>query len=171
MATRKIVNKHINESSSTYVGVDGELFYDTVTNTLKISDGSTAGGITLNTDGAYTPIVSIIRAQRTSGGNANDVGRWTLTTLSGTATAVAQSLADLTLVFTLTGFTQLPSCAIEMETLYSPAAPDDVTDNFIGSVQSFNSPNCITTFTPDTHKIHITKATTQAVDYYFIIKQ
>lgn len=52
MATRKIVNKHINESSSTYVGVDGELFYDTVTNTLKISDGSTPGGVTLTTDGS-----------------------------------------------------------------------------------------------------------------------
>ena len=52
MATRKIVNKHINESSSTYVGVDGELFYDTVTNTLKISDGATPGGVTLNTDGS-----------------------------------------------------------------------------------------------------------------------
>jgi hypothetical protein len=174
MATRKIVNKHINQSSSTYVGVDGELFYDTETNTLKISDGTTPGGTTLTTDGAgtaYTPIVSIIRAQRTAGGNANEVGRWTLTTLSGTATATAQSLGDLKLVFTLTGFTQLPSCAIEMETLYSPAAPDDVTDNFIGSVQDFGSPNCITTFTPDTHKIHITKATTQAVDWYFIIKQ
>jgi len=56
MATRKIVNKHINESSSTYVGVDGELFYDTVTNTLKISDGTTPGGTTLTTDGsAATP--------------------------------------------------------------------------------------------------------------------
>ena len=52
MATRKIVNKHINQSSSTYVGVDGELFYDTETNTLKISDGNTPGGITLNTDGS-----------------------------------------------------------------------------------------------------------------------
>jgi hypothetical protein len=56
MATRKIVNKHINQSSSTYVGVDGELFYDTVTNTLKISDGTTPGGTTLTTDGsAATP--------------------------------------------------------------------------------------------------------------------
>ena len=55
MATRKIVNKHINQSSSTYVGVDGELFYDTESNTLKISDGSTPGGTTLNTDGSATP--------------------------------------------------------------------------------------------------------------------
>ena len=54
MATRKIVNKHINQSSSTYVGQDGELFYDTVTNTLKISDGTTAGGVTVVTDGTGT---------------------------------------------------------------------------------------------------------------------
>ena len=54
MATRKIVNKHINQSSSTYVGQDGELFYDTVTNTLKISDGTTPGGTTLITDGGGT---------------------------------------------------------------------------------------------------------------------
>ena len=59
-----------------------------------------------------------------------------------------------------------------VSTLANPgSAPDDVTDNFIASVQDFGSPNCITTFTPDTHKIHITKATTQAVDWYFIIKQ
>ena len=54
MATRKIVNKHINQSSSTYVGQDGELFYDTETNTLKISDGTTAGGVTVVTDGTGT---------------------------------------------------------------------------------------------------------------------
>jgi len=53
MATRKIVNKHINQSSSTYVGQDGELFYDTVTNTLKISDGTTPGGVDLT--GGATP--------------------------------------------------------------------------------------------------------------------
>jgi hypothetical protein len=59
MATRKIVNKHINQSSSTYVGQDGELFYDTVTNTLKISDGTTAGGASLNTDGGITGVGTV----------------------------------------------------------------------------------------------------------------
>jgi hypothetical protein len=32
MTTRKITTKAVGESVSTYVGKDGELFYDTVTN-------------------------------------------------------------------------------------------------------------------------------------------
>jgi hypothetical protein len=54
MATRKIVTKNINTTVAAYVGQDGELFYDTVTNTLKISDGTTAGGATVVTDGTGT---------------------------------------------------------------------------------------------------------------------
>ncbi len=49
MATRSIISKNIAESSSTYTGVDGELILDTVTNTLKVSDGTTAGGVDLTT--------------------------------------------------------------------------------------------------------------------------
>jgi hypothetical protein len=52
MATRKIVSKHIAQSASSYVGRKGELILDTVTNELKISDGSTSGGTILNTDGS-----------------------------------------------------------------------------------------------------------------------
>ncbi len=48
MATRSIISKNIAESSSTYTGVDGELILDTVTNTLRVSDGTTAGGVSLN---------------------------------------------------------------------------------------------------------------------------
>jgi hypothetical protein len=48
MTTRKIDTKAIAQSSTTYVGRDGELFYDTVTNTLRISDGATAGGVGVN---------------------------------------------------------------------------------------------------------------------------
>jgi hypothetical protein len=51
MTTRKITTKAVGQSVSTYVGKDGELFYDTVTNSLKISDGSTAGGVNLSTGG------------------------------------------------------------------------------------------------------------------------
>jgi hypothetical protein len=54
MATRKISTKHITGTIGTYVGRDGELFYDTTTNTLKISDGTTAGGVTVITDGTGT---------------------------------------------------------------------------------------------------------------------
>jgi len=49
MATRSIVSKSIGESASTYTGVDGELIVDTTNNTLKISDGSSAGGVALIT--------------------------------------------------------------------------------------------------------------------------
>jgi hypothetical protein len=51
MATRKIVDKHINQSSGTYVGRTGEIFFDTATATLRLSDGTTAGGVII--DGTY----------------------------------------------------------------------------------------------------------------------
>lgn len=51
MATRKFKFKHIAASASTHVGDAGELILDTATNTLKVLDGSTPGGVTLNTDG------------------------------------------------------------------------------------------------------------------------
>ena len=52
MATRKYKFKHIAASASTHVGDAGELILDTATNTLKVSDGSTPGGVTLSTDGS-----------------------------------------------------------------------------------------------------------------------
>jgi hypothetical protein len=52
MATRKFKFKHIAQDASQYVGDAGELILDTATNTLKVSNGSTAGGVTLNTDGS-----------------------------------------------------------------------------------------------------------------------
>tara|TARA_R110000851_G_scaffold52875_1_gene125724 strand:- start:361 stop:702 length:342 start_codon:yes stop_codon:yes gene_type:complete len=51
MATRKFKFKHIAQDASQHVGDAGELILDTATNTLKVSNGSTAGGVTLNTDG------------------------------------------------------------------------------------------------------------------------
>jgi hypothetical protein len=48
MTTRKIDTKAIAQSSTTYVGRVGEIFYDTSTNTLRISNGITAGGLSLN---------------------------------------------------------------------------------------------------------------------------
>jgi len=51
MTTRKITTKAVGQSVSTYVGKDGELFYDTVTNSIKISNGSTPGGVNLSTGG------------------------------------------------------------------------------------------------------------------------
>jgi hypothetical protein len=47
MATRKYKFKHIAANATTHVGDTGELILDTSTNTLKVSDGSTPGGVTL----------------------------------------------------------------------------------------------------------------------------
>jgi hypothetical protein len=80
MATRKLVSKHISASSSTYVGRDGELVLDTVNNTLKVSDGSTPGGVTLNTDSTYTPGSS----QQSVTVNGTGPSNATAVTLTGT---------------------------------------------------------------------------------------
>ena len=47
MSTRKIITKRIVNDSSTYIGKTGELFYDTSTLSVKISNGITAGGVAL----------------------------------------------------------------------------------------------------------------------------
>ena len=80
MATRKYKFKHIAASSGSYVGDAGELILDTSTNTLKVSDGSTAGGVTLTTDG--------------TGGGGGSTGDLTITG----STISSPSNADITLV-------------------------------------------------------------------------
>ena len=47
MATRKILYKHIAQTASTYIGRGGELILDTVNKTIRLADGSTAGGTTV----------------------------------------------------------------------------------------------------------------------------
>ena len=59
MTTRKIDTKAVGAVFSTYIGKAGELFYDTASNTLKISDGSTPGGATLSTDGSAGGITGV----------------------------------------------------------------------------------------------------------------
>ena len=54
MATRQIISKSINVASGAYIGKDGELWVDTVSNLLKISDGATPGGVVITTDGDIT---------------------------------------------------------------------------------------------------------------------
>jgi len=97
MATRKIVNKHINESSSTYVGQDGELFYDTVTNTLKISDGTTPGGTTLITDGGSAASITVVGDDST--GTTFNAGE-TIKIAGGTGITTAMSGDTLTITNT-----------------------------------------------------------------------
>ena len=59
MTTRKIDTKAVGAVFSTYIGKAGELFYDTVTATLKISNGITPGGATLSTDGSGGGITGV----------------------------------------------------------------------------------------------------------------
>ena len=61
MATRKLKFKHIAESATVHIGDAGELILDTTNKTLKVSDGSTAGGTGLaldvsESDGSTTTI-------------------------------------------------------------------------------------------------------------------
>tara|TARA_B110000908_G_scaffold165767_1_gene215775 strand:- start:7 stop:666 length:660 start_codon:yes stop_codon:yes gene_type:complete len=66
MATRQIVSKNINVASGDYIGKDGEMWIDTNTNLLKISDGATPGGVIVTTDGtsggAWADITNISNA-------------------------------------------------------------------------------------------------------------
>ena len=66
MATRQIISKSINVASGDYIGRDGEIWVDTVTNTLKVSDGATPGGVVITTDGtsggAWADITNINNA-------------------------------------------------------------------------------------------------------------
>ena len=66
MATRQIISKKINAASGAYIGKDGEMWVDTNTNLLKISDGATPGGVIVTTDGtsggAWADITNISNA-------------------------------------------------------------------------------------------------------------
>jgi len=52
MATKKIPAKTIVQAIGSHIGRDGDLFYDTSTNALRISDGSSAGGVAVGFGGA-----------------------------------------------------------------------------------------------------------------------
>ena len=80
MATRKFKFKHIAESAASHVGDTGELILDLSTNTLKVSDGSTPGGVTLTTDGTGG-----------GGGSTGDIG------FSGNRIKTSSSNANLEL--------------------------------------------------------------------------
>ena len=74
MATRKILYKHIAQSASTYIGRAGELILDTVNKTIRLTDGSTAGGNPVEVypgkAGAYT---TTLAASGSDSGDADDV--------------------------------------------------------------------------------------------------
>ena len=168
MATRKYKFKHIAASASTHVGDAGELILDTINKTLKISDGATSGGTAL-----AGKDVSVIRAQRTAGGNSSEVNRYTITHISGNVTLSIVYTSNVEFRFKLNGYTALPSALMSMEVAYSPTGPTDRLASAIGTLGSRrNSPNVFSAFDPDTHYlVGLTDNTTQAVDFYFLIKE
>ena len=91
MATRKIVSKDIAHAATSYIGVDGEIWVDTVTNLLKVSDGSTPGGTVITTDGTVTTWANIADINNASGpskvavgNNAGQTSQGNLTVAIGT---------------------------------------------------------------------------------------
>ena len=87
MATRKFKFKHIAASASTHVGDAGELILDTATNTLKVSDGSTPGGVTLSTDGSGSSDAEPDFEIKTSNFNVESGKRYAVSTAGNTVTA------------------------------------------------------------------------------------
>lgn len=114
MATRKYKFKHIAASASTHVGDAGELILDTSTNTLKVSDGSTPGGVTLTTDGTG------------GGGSTGDIG------FSGNRITTSSSNANLELDANGTGSVIIQSIEINGNRI---SATDSTRIRFTDSIE------------------------------------
>ena len=84
MGTKQIISKNISADSTQYIGKDGELWVDTVTNKMKISDGTTPGGVDLaglGGGGGATTWADITNINNASGPSKVAVG--TLAGLTG----------------------------------------------------------------------------------------
>jgi hypothetical protein len=53
MTVRKLVNKAVSGTAETHVGRAGEIFYDPAATNLRISNGSTVGGISIGGNDTY----------------------------------------------------------------------------------------------------------------------
>ena len=106
MTARKLSTKAIAKSATTYVGKAGEIFYDTATATLKLSDGATAGGVTFDVV-AGTVISSSFGVTSTSAGATTSDGKLyfgILPFISSTQSGVTVSapLGNITGAWTIT---------------------------------------------------------------------
>jgi hypothetical protein len=75
MTARKLTTKAIAKSASTYIGKAGEIFYDTATATLKLSDGATAGGQSFVGGAALGYVSSSFGVTSTSAGATTSDGK------------------------------------------------------------------------------------------------
>jgi len=183
MTVRKISTKPIAGALSTFVGVDGELFFDTVLNKLKISDGITAGGVAIDTG---KPIIGLVRAQRTSGGSSTTTGKWTFTTITGSMSSewvadasvaypsILSGVTSPAIIHTFTGFTRIPSSVTRLGVTgsspgFTIGVPTSAT--FSMTVTSPSTPNILTSFDPTVHKYYTSEGTTSAEDWYFLFQE
>ena len=88
--TKQIISKSINATATAYVGKDGEVWADPVNNTLRIGDGTTAGGILLTGGGGGG---ATTWAAITDINNANGPGKVTIGRNAGSVNQGTQSIA------------------------------------------------------------------------------
>lgn len=158
---------------------------------LPVSSAGSTKKITGATLKGYFSPSTVIRAQRSSGGSASDGTKWTLTTISGNASAVFVNdgttvglASNPYIVVTLTGFTKYPSVKnwLDMNVVADGGLADAPNVSFqglemtpsngmSGGVLSPGNPNLLTTFTPSTHKIYLLANTSSPQDWYFEFRQ
>ena len=133
-------------------------------------------------------VVSVVRAQRSAGGLANDPSYWSFTTVSGSVSAefLEGSTVGLStdghILFTLTGFTSAPAVIYKLNNntianggVGNAAAATLTSIDLVASTQSTSfagilepgNPNYITLFNPSVHKVYYTPLLNSAVDLYF----
>ena len=129
----------------------------------------------------FAPITSVIRAQRADGGTSTTAGKWTFTTVSGSATAewvadgsVAYPALGLAsnpyIIFTFTGFTKLPMSSYRLGVTGS--SPGLSNRNLgLETVTNKTSPNVLTAFDPSVHKYAFAEGSVIAEDIYWEFRQ
>ena len=115
---------------------------------------------------------SVIRAQRAAGGTSNTPGKWSFTTLVGNATAVwdeNNSGKGPGIVFKFNGFARFPS---QMNVLRDGESYYSGDSDLFSSVENKSSPNIITSFDPNSHKVFFpTGQFNQESDVYFEFRE
>lgn len=126
---RNFVEQLGGADATTFVGSIGEIFYDPTTTTLRISDGSTPGGLVLNTGGSSQTISwdSGTNTLSISGGNSADLS--SLTGQNTDAQTLSLSGTDLSIsngnTVDLSPFLQTSNLETELGTSTTIAALED----------------------------------------------
>ena len=149
---------------------------------VPVVESSTTKKITgANLKTYFAPITSVVRAQRADGGTSTTVGKWTFTTVSGSATAEwvadgsvsypALGLASSPyIIFTFTGFSKLPISAYRLGVTGSSPG---LTNRDLGleTVTNKTSPNVLTAFDTSVHKYAFVMGDIGVQDIYWEFRQ